>query len=102
MLFRSVRDSKLLGFPVMVILSDKSNSVAEFVNANFVDYESKPAVASYLQFVIPRDKASLKENEADFLKEHKWQPAVTRGVTTFAKCCWLREVLSRMRKLRNS
>ncbi len=33
-------DSKLLGFPIMVILSDKSKIVADFVNANLVDYES--------------------------------------------------------------
>ena len=70
---KNLRDSKLLGFPLMVILSDESKSVAEFVNANFVDYESKPEVASYLQFVVPRDKASLNESDADFFKERNWQ-----------------------------
>ena len=70
---KNLRDSKLLGFPVMVILSDKSKMVAEFVHANFVDYDSKPGVASYLQFVVPRDQASLTESDADFLKEHHWQ-----------------------------
>ena len=68
-----LRDSKLLGFPVMVILTDKSETTAEFVNANFENYSSKPDVASYLQFVVSRDKANLKESAANFLKEHQWQ-----------------------------
>ncbi len=70
---KNLRDSRLLGYPVMVILSDKSNSVADFVNANFVNYDSKPNVAAYLQFVVPRDKASLMEIDADFFEEHSWQ-----------------------------
>ncbi len=68
----NLRDSKLLGFPVMVIFSDKIKSVADFVNANLVNYDSKPNVAAYLQFVVPRDKASLTEMDADFYKEHGW------------------------------
>jgi Thioredoxin-like len=68
-----LRDSKLLGFPVMVILTDKSETASEFVNANFENYSSKPEVASYLQFVVARDKANLKESAANFLKEHQWQ-----------------------------
>ncbi len=67
------RDSKLLGFPVMVILSDKSKSAAEFVNANFVDYKSNQEVASYLQFVVIRDSGSMKDSDATFLKDHHWQ-----------------------------
>jgi len=39
----------------------------------FVDYESKPEVASYLQFVVPRDEANLNASDADFFKEHNWQ-----------------------------
>lgn len=68
-----IRDGKLLGFPVMVILTDKSEPTAEFVNANFENYSSKSDVASYLQFVVARDKANLKESAASFLKEHQWQ-----------------------------
>ncbi len=30
-------------------------------------------VASYLQFVVTRDKANLKASDTDFLKEHNWQ-----------------------------
>ena len=70
---KNLRDSRLLGYPVMVILSDKSNAVAEFVNSNFVNDDLKPDVAAFLQFVVPRDKANLKQEEAEFIKDHHWQ-----------------------------
>ncbi len=68
-----LRDSRLLGYPVMVILSDKSNAVADFVNSNFVNYDLKPEVAAYLQLVVPRDKANLKQDDTEFLNDHHWQ-----------------------------
>ena len=48
-----------------------------------MDYESKPEVASYLQFVVPRDKANLNASDADFFKEHNWQIPVEGRVTAF-------------------
>ncbi len=70
---KNLRDSKLLGYPVLVILSDKSNAVAEFVNSNFVNDDLKPDVAAYLQFVVPRGKENLQESDAGFLNDHHWQ-----------------------------
>lgn len=63
---KNLRDSRLLGFPVMVILSDKSDAVADFVNVNFVNYDLKPEVASYLQFAIPRECGQADHRRCSF------------------------------------
>jgi hypothetical protein len=69
---QELRDGRLFGYPVMVILCDTSDSASKFVEENLLSYQSNRDVASFLQLMIARDESNLKDEDKQFLRKHGW------------------------------
>ena len=67
------RDCGLLGFHLMVIISSDTENVTEFVDQNFVDYQTNKDVSAFMQIVFSRGRKSLESVDTAFLKEQNWQ-----------------------------
>lgn len=68
---RTLRDCRLMGFRMMIIVSANDQSLAEFVNQHFVNRQSNQYASGFMQIVLSTDAASLPPADVAFLKERK-------------------------------
>lgn len=68
----TLRDCRLCGFHLLVIIADDANAANEFVQHNFMDYETNADIPRFMQFVIGGEKNVLDGADAAFVKERNW------------------------------
>lgn len=79
-----LRDGKLLGYRLMIVLCSDADAATRFVERNFVDHDTNEQVYDYLQIVLARQQDNLPADEARFLKERKWNFPGRDRIAAFA------------------
>lgn len=71
-LTRQLNDSRVMGYPLIVILSESDPSTSDFVNSKFLDYDTNPDVDRFLQWWINLDSSKLTPQVSGFLNGQGW------------------------------
>lgn len=69
---RQLNDSRVMGYPLIVILTESDPSTSDFVNSKFLDYDTNPDVDRFLQWWINLDSSKLTPQVSDFLNGQGW------------------------------
>ena len=68
----TLRDCALAGYRLMLIVADNSDSVTQFVDKNYANYETNKDVYPFMQIVVSDGKEPLDPADAAFLQERNW------------------------------
>jgi hypothetical protein len=68
----TLRDCGLSGFHLMLIVADDADEVTEFVEENFMDYETNDDIPRFMQIAITGEQNVLDDGDKAFLNERKW------------------------------
>ena len=81
----TMRDARLVGYRVLMILTDGDPNAQEFVDRNVLDYVAHRDAYAFLQVVANAGgDTPLTDADAAFLKEHGWPPPKPGHVIVYA------------------
>jgi len=75
---RTLRDCRLSGFHMMIILYRPADGAKEFIDANLLDYDTTKEVASFMQLTKTVGGDGSDPDVAEYAQQHKW-PTPTAG-----------------------